>query len=52
MLHAASDPEGFLRGRVSPLVRTGIQTYTGRDEFGRKLPEHGVWINALEIYHR
>lgn len=47
MLHAASDPEGFLRGRVSPLVRTGIQTYTGRDEFGRKLPEHGVWINAL-----
>jgi len=47
LLHAASDPEGFLRGRVSPIVRTGIQTYTGRDEFGRKLPEHGLWVNAL-----
>jgi RimJ/RimL family protein N-acetyltransferase len=48
MLHAVSDPAGFVRGRVAPLVRTGIQTYTGRDEFGRKLPENGLWINALK----
>lgn len=47
MLHAASDPAGFLKGRVSPLMRVAAQTYTGRDEFGRKIPEHGVFVNLL-----
>lgn len=47
MLHAVSDPGGFLKGRVSPLMRVAAQTYTGRDEFGRKIADHGVFVNLL-----
>jgi hypothetical protein len=37
MLHMATDPVGFLKGRLSPAVRAGQEIYTGRDQFGRKL---------------
>lgn len=44
MLHAMTDPAGFLKGRTAPLLKTGIEAYTGRDEHGRKLPEHhAIW---------
>lgn len=38
LLHAATDPVGFLRGRSSPLVRTFFEAYSGRDDYGKKLP--------------
>lgn len=47
MLHAISDPVNFLNGRQSPLLRTGIQTMTGRDEYGRKMSTNGVFVNLL-----
>jgi hypothetical protein len=47
MLHMASDPIGFINGRQSPLLRTGIQTMTGRDEFGRKMSTNGIFVNLL-----
>lgn len=47
MLHAVSDPTGFMNGRVAPLLKTGIQTYTGRDEFGRKMDRNGIFVNLL-----
>jgi ribosomal protein S18 acetylase RimI-like enzyme len=47
MLHAVQDPGGFLAGRASPLVRSAVQTYTGRDEFGRKLQTHDIFTNLL-----
>ena len=37
IIHAVSDPEGFLRGRVNPLtVRPTIEFLSGRDELGRR----------------
>jgi hypothetical protein len=47
MLHAISDPGGFLSGRVAPIARAAAQTYTGRDEFGRKVPTHDIASNLL-----
>jgi len=39
ILHAVSDPEGFIRGRVNPLtVRPGVEFITGRDAMGRRAP--------------
>jgi len=39
LLHAASDPEGFIRGRVNPLtVRPTVEFLTGRDAMGRRAP--------------
>lgn len=39
LLHAASDPEGFIRGRVNPLtVRPTVEFLTGRDALGRRAP--------------
>lgn len=37
ILHAATDPESFIRYRLNPLYgRAGMEVITGRDEFGRK----------------
>lgn len=47
LLHAVSDPTGFLNGRLSPLLKSSIQTYTGRDEFGRKMSTNGIFVNLL-----
>lgn len=48
MIHAVSDPGGFLSGRVAPLMRTAVQTYTGRDEFGRKIPHQNMITNLVQ----
>ena len=37
LLHAASDPVGFVKGRLSPTLHMGQELVTGRDQFGRKL---------------
>jgi hypothetical protein len=37
VLHAVSDPTGFIRGRLSPVLRTGAEVYSGRDYLGRKM---------------
>lgn len=43
MMHAISDPYDFVRGRLSPLGRIGVEAYTGRDYAGRKqTPFHTV----------
>lgn len=42
MAHALSDPMGFMKGRFSPLVRMGTEAITGRDQYGRKIPETGI----------
>jgi hypothetical protein len=39
ILHMASDPWGFIKGRESPLVRTAQEEVTGRNQFGQKLSE-------------
>jgi hypothetical protein len=39
LLHVMSDPEGFIRGRVNPLVvRPAVEALSGRDEQGRRAP--------------
>jgi hypothetical protein len=39
LVHALSDPDGFIRGRVNPLVvRPSIEFLTGRDAMGRRAP--------------
>jgi len=47
LFHAVSDPGGFLKGRTSPLVRSGYEMYSGRDEYGRKLPQHAMVFDVL-----
>jgi hypothetical protein len=48
LLHAATDPVGFMKGRLSPLVRAGEEAYSGRDQFGRKLAPGDLYS---DIYH-
>jgi hypothetical protein len=47
MLHAVSDPIGFVRGRMSPLVRTADEVYSGRDSFGRKMNRGDITMDVL-----
>lgn len=47
MLHAVSDPTGFLKGRRSPLINSGVEAMTGRDTMGRKLPTHNLILDVL-----
>src|SRR6185437_5986909 len=37
LLHAATDPVGFMKGRFSPALRAGQEILSSRDQFGRKL---------------
>jgi hypothetical protein len=37
ILHMASDPMGFLNGRMSPFLRTEEEVRTGRNQYGQKL---------------
>lgn len=39
MEHAVSDPLHFIRGRMSPLIRTGSELYSGVNSFGQKLDQ-------------
>jgi hypothetical protein len=47
LLHLASDPVGFVKGRFSPSVRLGTEVVTGRDQFGRKMAPGDLWIDIL-----
>jgi hypothetical protein len=47
LLHAVSDPYGFIRGRVSPLVRAGSELYSGTDSFGRKLTKPDLFADIM-----
>lgn len=47
LLHAASDPVGFLKGRLSPVVRTGTELASGRDQYGRKLGPEDLWADVF-----
>ena len=46
LLSAASDPVRFLRGRLSPAVRTGEELLSQRDQFGRKLGPEDLWVDV------
>jgi hypothetical protein len=38
LIHAVSNPIGFLKGRVNPLtVRTAAEAYSGRNDYGQKV---------------
>lgn len=37
ILHMASDPSGFIKGRLSPFARLSQEAISGHDTFGRKL---------------
>jgi hypothetical protein len=47
MLHLASDPVGFMKGRLSPLVRTADELYSSRDKFGRKLTPGDLAVDVF-----
>ena len=47
LLHAASDPVGFIKGRLSPTVRMGEELVSGRDQFGRKLQPSDLWVDIF-----
>jgi hypothetical protein len=47
LLHAATDPAGFLKGRLSPVLRAGQEVYSGRDQFGRKLAPGDMWTDVF-----
>jgi len=47
LLHAASDPVGFIKGRLAPTIRLGQEALTQRDQFGRKLAPEDLWIDAF-----
>jgi hypothetical protein len=46
LLYAATDPVAFLKGRLSPTIRTGTELVTGRDQFGRKLAPTDLWADV------
>jgi hypothetical protein len=47
LLHAASDPVGFIKGRLSPTVRLGTELVTQRDQYGRKLQPQDLWVDVF-----
>jgi hypothetical protein len=47
LLHAADDPVGFIKGRLSPTVRMGQELLTQRDQFGRKLAPEDMWVDIF-----
>jgi hypothetical protein len=47
LLHAASDPVGFIKGRLSPTMRTGEELLSQRDQFGRKLQPDELWSDVF-----
>lgn len=49
ILHAASDPVGFIKGRLSPTVRMGTELTTQRDQYGRKLQPSELWA---DVFHQ
>ena len=47
ILHAATDPYGFLMGRTSPLLRSGTEIVTGRNQYGQKLSDSEKYVDLL-----
>jgi hypothetical protein len=47
ILHMATDPMGFLQGRLSPVTHLVQEATSGRDMYGRKLLPGQVWVDAL-----
>ena len=47
LLHAATDPVGFVKGRLSPTIHAGQELLTQRDTFGRKLGPVDLWVDVL-----
>jgi hypothetical protein len=47
LLHAASDPVGFIKGRLSPTMRTGEELLSQRDQLGRKLAPEDLWADVF-----
>jgi hypothetical protein len=47
ILHAATDPYGFLIGRTSPLARTGEEVITGRNQYGQKLTPSEKYVDMV-----
>ena len=47
LLHAASDPVGFVKGRLSPTVHMGEELMSGRDVYGRKLGPQDLWADVF-----
>jgi hypothetical protein len=45
ILHMASHPMEFLRGRLSPFARIGQEYISGNDQFGRKLSPGDMWVD-------
>jgi hypothetical protein len=45
IMHAVSDPAGFIKGRISPLGRIASEVYTGRDSLGRKQSGFGTLVD-------
>lgn len=47
VLFLSTDPVGFLKGRLSPFVRTGEELYSGRNQFGQKLSDGQKYVDVL-----
>jgi hypothetical protein len=47
LLHASTDPVGFIKGRLSPTIHTGQELLTQRDTFGRKLGPEDLWADVF-----
>jgi hypothetical protein len=47
LLHAATDPVGFIKGRLSPTIHAGQELLTQRDSFGRKLGPEDLWADVF-----
>lgn len=49
LMHAISDPRNFIQGRVNPLyVRTGVEAFTGRDQYGRVVTPFKEFGDAVQ----
>jgi hypothetical protein len=47
LLHAASSPGEFIKGRLSPGVGLTQELLSGRDKMGRKLQPQDLWADAV-----
>lgn len=47
LLHAASDPVSFIKGRFSPTFRTVEEAATQRDQFGRKMTPEDTFVDVM-----
>lgn len=47
LLHLASDPANFVRGRLSPTAHIATEAITSRDNFGRKLTPQDMAVDVF-----